>query len=1018
MFDTARRDTVLDVSDLLAGKIEASRFFEENYLTDGMRQLLTLGLKRLAGRSDQGTFVLSQAMGGGKTHCMITLGLLARHPRSRQSFLGDLYEPSMNPEAVRVIGFSGRESDAPHGLWGTLAEQLGKKDLLKDHYAPLKAPGQTAWVNLLRGDPVLILLDELPPYLESAKAQTIGNSDLARVTATALSNLLVAVNKPELSNVCVVISDLKASYQGGSGQLHAALADLEKETSRSAVELSPVRLNTDEVFHILRTRLFDNVPDPAEIAAVADGYAAAVKDARGMDLTNANPDDYARQIRHSYPFHFSLRDLYARFRENPGFQQTRGLIRLMRVVTSRMWESGRADASHLIHPYDLDLNDAETLNEVEVINPKLSNAIAHDISAGGASVAEQLDAERGKAITDARDAGTLFLVASLAAVSGSTLGLHLGEAVAFLCAPGRDVSKLKKDVIGVFSTRAWYLHSDRDGRLFFKDVQNVVAKLRTTAESYTREISLKELRGFLEGSFKPTLKRDCYQEVAALRPIDEIKPDKDAVTLVIAEPAPGGGLSPDLRKFHDDTTCKNRLLFLSGEREVIQRLLERSAELKAIKGIIAELEAEKVPASDPQLVAAQELQEKIEVQLLSAAREAFTKLWYPSRQGGEDVLLEADFLMNFSGNEYHGEEQIREALKAKQKFTEDVDSDAFRKKCEQRLFTQQVMPWADVKRRAATNPQWQWHHPSALDALKARMLLEDQWREDDGLVDKGPFAPPETDVRIQELRRDDNTGEVELRLTPVHGDTVHYEVGAEATTGSAKVENPHSFRTSELKVSFLAVDSKGGHRTGPPRTWSNRITLKNRFYQEGDTLKCELRAAPPVPVRYSTDGSDPWQAGGEYDGPFVVPAGAVMVQAAAQKDGIASSLLKVDVPKKKGEAVIDVKRPVTWKRRLSFDTTRETYAFLDRIQKIGARALALTITVNGRVWLELTSSDTFEFERAVIDKLLLPMREAVGEGEVQLRAEGLAFELGQDLLDWVAADRTTIEPGEIQQPAA
>lgn len=36
------------------------------------------------------------------------------------------------------------------------------------------------------------------------------------VTATALSNLLVAIGKDELSNVCLVITDLTASYAGGS----------------------------------------------------------------------------------------------------------------------------------------------------------------------------------------------------------------------------------------------------------------------------------------------------------------------------------------------------------------------------------------------------------------------------------------------------------------------------------------------------------------------------------------------------------------------------------------------------------------------------------------------------------------------------------------------------------------------------------------------------------------------------------------------------------------------------------
>jgi hypothetical protein len=1017
VFDASRRDTVLDLTDLLDGKVDVDRFFTENYRTDGMKQLLTLGLRRLAGKSDQGTFLLSQAMGGGKTHCMITLGLLAQHPERREAFMKEIFEPGVNPKNVRVIGFSGRETDAPRGLWGALAAQLGKEDQLKDHYSPMKAPGQTAWINLLQGDPVLILLDELPPYLEAVRSQAIGNSDLARETTTAISNLLVAVNKPELSNVCVVISDLKASHQGGSAQLLRALSDLENEAHRSAMELSPVRLNTDEIFHILRTRLFENSPGESEIGAVADAYAQSVKDARSMDITNANPEDYARQLRLSYPFHFSLRDLYAKFRENPGFQQTRGLIRLMRVVTSRLWESKQADEIHLIHPYDIDLNEPETVQEIQSINSKLDNAIAHDLASKGDSVAERLDAERGMDITDAQDAGKLLLVSSLASVSGATLGLSLAETVAFLCRPGRDVAKLRKDVIGVLSTRAWYLHTDREGRLFFKDVQNVVAKLKTTAESYTREISLKELRAFLEKRFEPKLKKDCYQEVAALCPLDEIILDKDKVTLVIAEPAPGGGLSPDLRKLYEEATFKNRVLFLSGEREVIQRLLERSAELKAIRGILVELEREKTPANDPQLIAANELLEKIEVQLLSAAREAFTKLHYPSRQANEDVLLAADFLMNFAGNEYNGEEQVRDALKSKQKFTEDVDSDTFRKKCEQRLFTQQVMPWADVKRRAGTNPAWQWHHPSALDSLKGRMILEDQWRDDAGLVDKGPFAPPETDVRVQELRRDDSTGEVELRLNPVHSDIIHYEIGAEATTASAKVPELQSFKTAELRLSFLAVDSTGKHQTGAARAWKNRITLKQRFFQQGTDLMCELQAAPPVPIRFSTDGSDPRHGGGAYSGPFLVPNGSVLVLAVAEKDGIASDVLKADVPKGGEQVVIDENLPAVWKRRHSFDTTRETFAFLDRLQKVSASVRGLGLTVHGKQWLELNSSDTFDFHRGAVDKLLTPMREAVGEGEVQLEAEALVFELGKDLLAWVAADHTTLNPGEVEQKA-
>jgi predicted AAA+ superfamily ATPase len=259
VFDRSRRDVVLDLSDLVEGKIDASGFFEENFRTEGMSRLMRETFRRLDGKSEQGVFVLSQAMGGGKTHHMIALGLLAKHPELRNKVMGDLYQSS-TAKAVRVIAFTGRESDAPYGIWGAVAEQAGKKEAFKSYYSPLQAPGQTAWVNLLKGEPTLILLDELPPYLENAKSKTIGDSNLAKVTTTAISNLLVAVGKDQLANVCVVISDLKATYQGGAEQINQALSDLQSEVGRSALTLEPVGMNTDEIYHILRTRLFEKLP--------------------------------------------------------------------------------------------------------------------------------------------------------------------------------------------------------------------------------------------------------------------------------------------------------------------------------------------------------------------------------------------------------------------------------------------------------------------------------------------------------------------------------------------------------------------------------------------------------------------------------------------------------------------------------------------------------------------------------------------------------------------------------------
>ena len=452
VFDRSKRDIVLDISDVIEERIDPTEFFRENYLTDGMKVLFQEAFRRFSGKSDSGVFTLTQAMGGGKTHCMIALALLALYPEFRKEVIGGGFGSDLS-DPVKVVAFNGRETDAPYGIWGSIADQLGKKATFDSYYSPLAAPGESAWVNLLRGERLAILLDELPSYLENARSITVGNSDLAVVTSTALANLLVAVGKGELSNVCVVISDLRATYEGGSGQINEALHNFQQEVGRSAIELEPVRLNTDEVYHILKKRLFEEIADPDEITAIAEGYRSSLDDAKQMNLTHVSSDTLAQQIRESYPFHPAIRDLYARFRENPGFQQTRGLLRFMRVVLSDLFELDWINPPYLIHPHMMDLNHRETLAQIQSINPTLGNAISHDIASSGDAAAEGIDATTGR--TDAQDVCKLLLVSSLANIENASLGLTDAEICTFLCAPGRDVAALPEIISTLENQACW-----------------------------------------------------------------------------------------------------------------------------------------------------------------------------------------------------------------------------------------------------------------------------------------------------------------------------------------------------------------------------------------------------------------------------------------------------------------------------------------------------------------------------------------------------------------------------------
>lgn len=1012
VFDPQKRDTVLDLSDLVENRIDATEFFTENYITEGMKTLLEHGMRRLEGKTAQGVFILKQAMGGGKTHNLLALGLLARHPEFRKKVMGKIYQPESELGPVQVIAFSGRESDARYGLWGTLADQLGNKEHFRECYSPLQAPGQRAWENLFDGRTVLVLLDELRPYFESASAKAIGNSDLARVTATALSNLLVAVGRPACSRVCLVITDLSAAYQQAGKFITTVLKDLESETHRTAMALEPVRLNSNELYHILRTRLFASMPAEKDINDVAQAYAQAVRAAKQMAITSESPEEFANRIAVAYPFHPGIRDLYARFRENPGFQQTRGLIRLMRIVTARIWQSGRAKASFLITGHDLDFNDQETRAEISQINNTLDNAIAHDIASDQTAVAEIMDANLGT--RDAGDACKLLLMASLANVPNAVIGLSIPELVAYLCEPGRDLSRLKSDVLEKLSTAAWYLHSTRDGKLYFKNVENLIAKLEGLVKTYLPEQALKELRQRIELLFRPT-NGWCYQKVLILPPIDAIETDQDKVTLVVTEPWQGTSLRPELKTFFEQTTWKNRIAFLTGTRNTYDVLLDVGKRLRAIQHIWDELKKDNVPNSDPQMIQAGELMDRIGQNFHSAVRETFTTLWYPA---GSD-LMSTDFRMRFEGNKYSGEQQIIDVLKEKMKFTEDVAGDTFRKKCEQRLFTQQSMPWNEIRRRAATMTKWQWHHAKALDQLKEDCIFREIWREDGGFVDKGPFPQPKTSVTVQEQSRDADTGKVLLRVMPVHGDTVYWETGSAATTASARLEGA-TLETAALEVSFIAVDSKGVHETGEPYTWRNRISLKYRVFQSGTNKRLELQAAPAGNLHYTTNGSDPWVAGATYEGTFDIPAGTTLVLACAESGNIRSEVEHIAITWEQDEEIkIDPTLPVVWRRRQQTTGTKDTYELLGRMKRFQAQAAGLAITIGGeagiREWVELTMFEDKQIEPELIEQCLETLRRLQADGQVKAELKALIFHSGQGLLDWIEDTRTSLEPDEIRQ---
>jgi hypothetical protein len=75
--------------DQIIQDTNGQEYFKKTFITDGMKTLLSRGMARLAGKSNDTVFHLKQAMGGGKTHLMVGFGLLAKDAALREVQIGD-----------------------------------------------------------------------------------------------------------------------------------------------------------------------------------------------------------------------------------------------------------------------------------------------------------------------------------------------------------------------------------------------------------------------------------------------------------------------------------------------------------------------------------------------------------------------------------------------------------------------------------------------------------------------------------------------------------------------------------------------------------------------------------------------------------------------------------------------------------------------------------------------------------------------------------------------------------------
>ena len=1012
-----------NLSDLIKDEGDGREFFARNYVTHGMGQLFREGMLRLSGKSDQAVFELTQAMGGGKTHMMVALGLLTRHDHLRSEVL----EPDLAQRVAfadaRIAAFNGR-NDPDNFIWGEIAKQLGEEEAVKPYWVNgPKAVDQEGWKKIIGDKPTLIMLDELPPYLKNASTRVVGGGTLADMVVYSLSSLMSAAL--ELPSCCIVVANLSGTYQHETKALAEAVANLQNETRRQASIITPVQLAGNEIYEILKKRLIDELPGEDVIAEVAEEYAQRIKMAEdGGYIVASSIEQITEQVRQTYPFHPSFKHLVALFKENEGFRQTRGLMqftaRLLNSVDDR-----KTDDVFLIGAQHLDLNDEAVKDEIERIAPSLRPAVTRDIADNGNAIAETLDTQL--ASDAATQVETLLLASSLSRAVGGRIGLTESELIEFLAAPNRKPDEFLT-ALEKLREQAWYLHREEQ-RFFIKETENLSRQIERNAKDIPQPKIDQALVNRLTAILQPSSKK-AYQILQVLPRLDDLKLTGPRVLIVIR---PDGTMPPqELSNYFEFQQEKNNLLVLSGhDSHMADAVEERLRELYAIEQIAGRLKS-----GDSLYEEAQDRLTDAEQRFAKTISGAYNRLYFPGiddTNGSERLLMATiDNGLQMGEGEHSSERQIEKLLaspRANYKLVLDLLEELQQQwaYAEAELWPQKDRrtPWKDVLMRARTNPGWSWMPgTNGMDTLKNEALKQGRWRMGaDGYIEKGPFPKEKTAINVQTQSVDPATGESRLTLTPRNagsGPVIYYATTASVSNKDHSVEDLENFSTKEATLYFLVEDSTGQYETGDPQRWTAELKIRHEIVARGDKRYIQLNCTPAAELFYTLDGSNP-KEGSRYEEEFAVDNnGCRLLVYARAGEASRSDDFQIPGTGEKGPSIDDSKPArIADNKRVTLDSTEKVFSVLNKFrERENVRLKGVRVEIGEG---ENTVSVRFaerEVTSAIIANAIDSLRSLLKEEQAPVSiiiSSGVSFDNGFSAREFAELGGVVLKPGDIIQ---
>jgi predicted AAA+ superfamily ATPase len=470
-------------------------FYGRTYLTEGLKQLLKIGIERLSGRGGDPVIELQTNFGGGKTHSMLALyhlfgGTQVSKLSGADALVRDLKVtlPKKVHRAV-IVGTQidpGKTHEKPDGtvvrtIWGEIAWQLGGKEGYKHVEASDRNgtnPGEALKTLFRTYSPCLVMIDEWVAYARQLRDNDdlpAGSFDTHFTFAQALSECAKSV-----ADTFLVVSIPASDEQEIGGSMgEKALGRLKNALGRVQAPWRPA--TPEEGFEIVRRRLF--VQDQS-LAVHRDAVVKAFFDKYTSEHHEFPPAckelTYRDRMKAAYPIHPVLFDfLFDYWSTLERFQRTRGVLRLMATVIHSLWKSG--DKNLMILPSFVPIDDPTVQEELQKqLDDRWESVLGNDIDGPG-SFPVTLDRDNpnlGRYSACRRVARTIFM-GSAPMVKQNTKGITPKDIALGSFQPGEQIA-IFGDALRRISEGSSYLNED-SGKYWFSTQATIATKARERA---------------------------------------------------------------------------------------------------------------------------------------------------------------------------------------------------------------------------------------------------------------------------------------------------------------------------------------------------------------------------------------------------------------------------------------------------------------------------------------------------------------------------------------------------------